>query len=102
MTAKQAIKLRCKDCNPDSRDCDREDCLLYGLNKPKGGANRTKAIRDYCTWCLNGHRFGMCSSPDCPIYQYRMNPPTRAKKTESTVENPIIESEFDGSDEELE
>jgi hypothetical protein len=95
MTAKTAIKLRCKDCNPDSRDCGREDCLLYGLHRPKAGANRTKAIREYCTWCLNGHKFGMCSSPDCSIFKYRT-------EVRSRVPKPRIDDELEGSTEETE
>jgi hypothetical protein len=83
MTAKQAIKLRCKDCNPDSRICTLIDCPLYGLNKPKTGARRTIAIRLYCKVCLNNHPFSTCTCIDCSIYQYRC-------KIDSTVEKHII------------
>jgi hypothetical protein len=68
MTAKQAIKARCRDCS--GRDCGFEDCTLKGLAKSRGRV-RKKAILAYCRWCLNGHLFRVCASPDCAIYQYR-------------------------------
>ena len=73
MTAKEAIQLRCKDCQETTinKSCKFEDCQLYELNQGKSGCNRTKAITDYCTWCLNGLSISTCSSPNCSIYQYR-------------------------------
>jgi len=76
MTAKQAIKARCRDCLAGARECGFDDCILKGLAKSKGKAerestNRYKAIMAYCQWCLNGRNFSMCNSPDCAIYQYR-------------------------------
>ena len=73
MSAKSAIQLRCKDCQETeyNKVCNFTDCFLHGLNQPTGGCNRTKAIRDYCTWCLNGLPISTCSSPKCPIHQYR-------------------------------
>jgi len=88
MTAKEAIKLRCKDCNTEAKDCGQQECALYGLHRPKAGARRTKAIKDYCKWCLNDHPFPVCSSEDCSIHIYR-------SKSGSSVENPstVIDSE---------
>ena len=73
MTAKEAIQLRCKDCQETTINklCSHEDCQLYGFIKSIHGKSRTKAIRDYCTWCLNGLSISTCSSPNCSIYQYR-------------------------------
>ena len=73
MTAKEAIQLRCKDCQETTlnKPCKFTDCHLYGLNQGKRGCNRTKAIKNYCTWCLNGMNIATCSSPNCPIHQYR-------------------------------
>jgi len=75
MNAKTAIQLRCKDCQETAinKPCKFEDCQLYGLNKAMSGCNRTKAIRDYCTWCLNGLPISTCSSLKCPIHQYRFS-----------------------------
>ena len=73
MTAKEAIQLRCKDCQETNINklCSHEDCQLYGFIKSIHGKSRAKAIRDYCTWCLNGLPISTCSSPKCPIHQYR-------------------------------
>jgi hypothetical protein len=68
MTAKQAIKARCRDCS--GRECGFTDCALRGLAKAKGKVSK-KALLAYCRWCLNGHSFRACSSLDCAIYQYR-------------------------------
>jgi hypothetical protein len=38
MTAKQAIKARCRDCS--GRVCGFEECALKGLAKAKRGADR--------------------------------------------------------------
>ena len=70
MTAKQAIKARCRDCLAGSRICEFGDCTLKGLAQAKGKV-KTKVIKAYCRWCLNGHYFSICSSPDCAIYKYR-------------------------------
>jgi hypothetical protein len=78
MTAKQAIKARCRDCS--GRVCGFEECALKGLAKAKGKVSK-KALLAYCRWCLNGHPFKVCSSPDCPIYQYR-------KEREEACRNP--------------
>ena len=82
MTAKQAIKARCKDCLAGSRTCNFDDCALKGLSKSKRGVNRPKAIKIYCKWCLNGHAISVCSSLGCAIYQYR-------KKLENTQNLPV-------------
>jgi hypothetical protein len=73
MTAKQAIKARCKDCLAGSRECTFTDCALKGLAKAKRGSDRNTAIKKYCQWCMNGHPVSLCTSPDCGIYQYRAN-----------------------------
>ena len=71
MTAKEAIKARCKDCHEVPFKCEETTCPLHGLSKPKRGANRTKAITDYCKWCMNGLSVGGCVCKNCSIYQYR-------------------------------
>ena len=72
MTAKQAIKERCKDCCESSRiACNFDSCELKGLTVAQKGCNRAKAIKEYCKWCMNGNSFTMCISVNCPIYQYR-------------------------------
>jgi hypothetical protein len=78
MTAKQAIKARCFDCS--GRECGFTDCALKGLAKAKVSK---KAIMAYCRWCLNGHSFKVCSSPDCAIYQCR-------KEREEALKNPGV------------
>jgi hypothetical protein len=70
MTAKQAIRARCRDCLAGSRECTFTDCTLKGKAKSKGKAKKAD-IKAYCRWCLNGHNFSLCNSPDCAIYQYR-------------------------------
>jgi hypothetical protein len=82
MTAKQAIKARCKDCLAGSRECTFTDCAHKGLAKAKGKVSK-KTILAYCRWCLNGHPFKVCSSPDCAIYQYR-------REREAALKTPRI------------
>jgi hypothetical protein len=71
MTAKEAIKARCRDCLAGSRVCTFTDCALKGLAQSKREANRTTAIRKYCQWRMNKNPVNQCASPDCAIYQYR-------------------------------
>jgi hypothetical protein len=71
MTAKQAVKARCRDCS--RRECGFDDCALKGLAEKEGRCDRTETIRKYCQWCMNGHPVNQCASPDCAIYQYRAN-----------------------------
>jgi hypothetical protein len=80
MTAKQVIKARCRDCLAGSRGCTFADCALKGLAKRKGKV-KASSIKAYCRWCLKGHPFNACSSPDCTIYQYR-------RERENTPELP--------------
>ena len=70
MTAKQAIKARCRDCLAGARECAFSDCVLKGLVKAKGKV-KAAVIKAYCRWCLNGHLFNACNSPDCATYQFR-------------------------------
>jgi hypothetical protein len=70
MTAKQAIKLRCRDCLAGNRDCTFTDCVLKGLAKGKGKVKK-QILNAYCRWCLNGHPFTVCASSDCAIYHFR-------------------------------
>ena len=70
MTAKEAIKARCADCNEKEGDCKFTDCPLFGLKRSSGGCNRPKAIKLYCAWCRNGLSTSVCSSPECAIYKY--------------------------------
>jgi len=70
MTAKQAIKARCRDCLAGARDCTFTDCALKGLAHAKGKV-RAAVIKAYCRWCLNGYLFSACNSRYCAIYQFR-------------------------------
>jgi len=83
MTAKQAIKARCKDCA--GVHCTFTDCALTGLAKSKGKV-KTSAIKAYCRWCLNKHPFSICNSLECAIYQFR-NEKTHIKNTLSLPKN---------------
>jgi len=71
MTAKQAIKARCRDCLAGTRECAFTDCALKGQGKAMRGSDRTSAIRRCCQWCMNGNPVNQCASPDCAIYQFR-------------------------------
>jgi hypothetical protein len=70
MTGKQAVKARCRDCIGGKGDCAFTDCVLKGMAKGKGKV-KAVVIKAYCRWCLNGHQFSACASPDCAIYQFR-------------------------------
>jgi len=71
MTAKQAIKARCRDCLAGARVCEFTDCALKGLAGKEGRCDRETPIRRYCQWCMNKNPVNQCASPDCAIYQYR-------------------------------
>jgi len=90
MTAKQAIKARCRDSLAGARECTLTDCALKGLHKSKRGAARYKAIRAYCRWCLNKQPFNVCNSPDCGIYRYRKG----LENTPNLLSNPMNSSIF--------
>ena len=71
MTAKQAVKARCRDCLAGARECTFTDCALKGLMNEQGKVDRQTAIRKYCQCCMNRNPVNQCASPDCAIYQYR-------------------------------
>ena len=81
MTAKTAIRDRCRDCQGAKvvRPCRFKDCGIKGLHKSQRGANRVAAIRSYCRWCMNGNPVNQCASPECAIYQFRTETGTRLK-----------------------
>jgi hypothetical protein len=68
---RQAIRLRCEDC--EGRNCGFTECELFTMGKRGCNGNRSKAIRAYCKWCMNGHRINECSAISCYIYQFRKN-----------------------------
>ena len=70
MTAKEAIKLKCKDCYDKKGECPFPECPLFGLKNSAAGCNRNKAIRDYCRWCRKDLPYWVCTSPECPVYKY--------------------------------
>jgi hypothetical protein len=71
MTLREAIRLRCEDC--EGRNCDFTKCELFSMGKRGNCGNRSKAIRKYCRWCMNGHRINECAATPCSIYQFRKN-----------------------------
>lgn len=71
MNLREAIKLRCLDC--EGRNCGFTGCALFGKGKRGGHGNRSDAIRRYCRWCMNGHRINECMAISCPLYQFRKN-----------------------------
>lgn len=72
ITAKDAIKERCRDCCGSERiRCDFDSCELKGLAVSKKGCNRPKSIASYCRWCMNGNHLSMCVSVNCALYKYR-------------------------------
>lgn len=91
MTAKQAIKARCRDCLAGARVCEFTDCALKGLMGKQGRADRTTAIRKYCQWCMNGNQVSQCASPDCAIYQYRASCEGTLKVSFKPVNTPTID-----------
>jgi hypothetical protein len=92
MTAKQAVKARCRDCLAGARECSFTDCALKGLAKAKKGSNRTAAIRRYCQWCMNKNPINQCASPDCFIYQFRDETDTGLKVRFMPVNPRYIET----------
>jgi len=79
---RKAIAEKCLNCSgfelTGRRDCRSTECQLHpyrlGLGKCDSSA-RNVAIRSYCRDCCmdgNGYLVSVCSSPDCPLYPYRM------------------------------
>lgn len=58
----KAVKLRCKDCQPNSYEFDEGLCRDCSLKKPT-----KKNILSYCKKCLNGNNFEMCQDEICSL-----------------------------------
>ncbi|GHV80322.1 hypothetical protein AGMMS49944_21130 [Spirochaetia bacterium] len=93
MTAKEAIKARCRDCS--GKVCDVKECALKGLARAKGKVKKS-VILAYCRWCLHGHPFKVCSSPDCAIYQYRTRSGENLQNGDSVKKQGVQRGFFNG------
>ncbi len=80
---RKAIAEKCLNCSgfeyKSRQNCDFTDCELYqyrtGLGKQESKA-RNRAIRVFCRDdCMEGNQgyVSTCTSPDCPLYAYRMS-----------------------------
>ena len=68
MTPQRAIKLRCKDCNPE-KSVNCTDCQLRNES-----FTNLKRIKKYCKeFCMNNqeNEVALCPSKLCPLYIFR-------------------------------
>ena len=68
MHPRKAIKLRCKDCQPENKT----DELCIGCALKDESLTNLKKIKAYCKWCCNGYNpKDWCNNPDCSLYKFR-------------------------------
>jgi len=84
LNRRRAIRGRCLNCSAWSprevSECGFNECALYPFRSGQGKQNakaRLKAIRDYCLWCMAGHRPSGCVVSHCPLFCYRKVKPER-------------------------
>jgi len=75
---RRAIRENCHNCSgfnwADVANCNHADCQLYNFRTGQGKQNpklRSKAILDYCKWCMNDYQPASCGILTCPLYPYR-------------------------------
>jgi hypothetical protein len=87
LNRRRTIRERCLNCSgwswKEVAECTLKDCQLHPFRTGVGrqdSKKRTKAIRDYCAWCMSTEQSARCVVRDCPLWCYR----------KSTVERPNI------------
>jgi hypothetical protein len=78
LTRRKGIRERCLNCSgwswKEVAECKLTDCQLYPFRTGVGkqdSKKRTKAIRDYCAWCMSTEQSARCVVRDCPLWCYR-------------------------------
>ncbi len=64
----KAIKIPCKDCQPENKILELCQCC-YFQNK---ALTNLKKIKAYCKWCLNGHQVEICNSSEFNLFIFRL------------------------------
>ncbi len=82
LNRRKAIAEKCLNCSgfeyKSRQNCEFTSCLLYKYRTGTGKQDsvaRNRAIRAYCRDdCMEGsaHYVSQCTSPDCPLFAYRM------------------------------
>ncbi len=76
----KAIRWKCLDCcgflEKDVKDCEKKECPLneYRMKtNPNSGAKRTKDLKAYCNWCINGTGYysNKCIDFHCSLWPFR-------------------------------
>ena len=85
MTKVKAIKLKCLECSEDRKDlkeCNFTECSLWVFrlgNRMKSkneemnvNYSRSKAIKKYCIWCMNGQTKTVksCIAKECHFHDF--------------------------------
>ncbi|MCP3889309.1 MAG: hypothetical protein GY702_10615 [Desulfobulbaceae bacterium] len=83
LNRRKAIAEKCLNCGgfdyTSRRNCTFSDCQLFPYRSGTGKQDskaRNSAIRAFCRdYCMDGNAsyVSKCTSPDCPLYAYRMN-----------------------------
>ena len=92
MTPKNAIKLRCKDCQTDTRS--NELCIDCALKNDS--LTNLKKIKAYCKWCCNGFNpKDWCNSSDCSLFDFKMGKNPNKKGNAESLKNIKFRSVID-------
>jgi len=71
---KERCVNRCDSSFVEADRCRMTECQLYPFRSGKGRQDakaQSKAIRDYCSWCMATERASRCIVMDCPLFCYR-------------------------------
>ncbi|MBN2546972.1 MAG: hypothetical protein JXB50_14320 [Spirochaetes bacterium] len=87
MTPKQAIKKRCRDCQPENKtDSLCKDCQLAD-----NSISNLKKIKRYCKdFCCNGYNPAVyCNDSDCSLFIYRNGKNPKGQEAQRNNKNLI-------------
>jgi hypothetical protein len=88
MTPSKAIKIRCKDCQPEKKE---EDICVGCFLKEK--LSPLKRIKQYCkVFCCNNQNPKLCENGDCSLYNYRFGHNPELKGNINCTGNPNIKN----------
>lgn len=79
LNRRRAIREKCLDCSEspvDVRHCEFKNCELYQFRSGQGKQDakvRSKMIKQFCLWCMNGQRSEVtkCPSKYCSLFPFR-------------------------------
>lgn len=104
LNRRSAIAEKCLNCSgfkhSARKNCEFTDCQLFPFRSGKGhqaASVRNKAIRAFCKdFCMEGSSplVADCSSPDCPLYAFRLSRIDKSVKMAEPVEIEVLNQKF--------